>query len=154
MTIAYGVGWNYCKRNQLVTLLMATILALSLFSVTAQTASIPSLSGPTASVIVREAPASTAAEQVVEDVGGKVGRELGIIDPATAAVRLEPPSAVQTFPRATGTGTIEGARGSAYVVVDGREIAGEIDVFGNSWSGNSWSGNSWSGNSWSAGEWD
>jgi serine protease AprX len=84
---------------------------------------------------------------------GQQAQGAGIIDPATAAVRLEPPSAVQTFPRAAGTGTIEGARGSAHVVIDGREIAGEIDVFGNSWSGNSWSGNSWSGNSWSGGAW-
>ena len=86
-------------------------------------------------------------------VSSQQAQGAGIIDPATAAVKLEPSSAVQTFARATGTGTIEGARGSAHVLDDGRELVGEIDVFGNSWSGNSWSGNSWSGNSWSGGTW-
>ncbi len=79
---------------------------------------------------------------------------------------------------ATGGGTIEGARGSHHVAVDGVVLEGEQDIFGQkfnsevwakyaandmswdggdwngtSWSGTSWSGTSWSGTSWSGTSW-
>ena len=84
----------------------------------------------------------------------------------------------QTFPFSTGTGTIEGARGSDHLTANNVELSGEQDIFGakvdttalaaaeaaqtswnggvwngNTWSGNSWSGNSWSGASWTASGW-
>jgi serine protease AprX len=80
--------------------------------------------------------------------------------------------------RAYGTGTLEGARGSDHLSVDGVTLEGEQDIFGNkwnaeywakyaanhmswdggdwngtSWSGTSWSGTSWSGTSWSGTSW-
>jgi serine protease AprX len=91
--------------------------------------------------------------------------------------------AAQHFPDATGTGSLEIARGADHLTRDGVVLRGEIDIFGhpfdaagmaaleasasawnggtwngnvwtgNSWSGNSWSGNSWSGNSWSGNSW-
>jgi serine protease AprX len=70
---------------------------------------------------------------------------------------------LQTFPHATGLGSIQRSRGSA-VVVDGNgtPLVGDVDIFGqpysvatsgNSWSGGVWNGNSWSGNSWSGNSW-
>jgi serine protease AprX len=88
------------------------------------------------------------------------------------------PTSVQTWPFAVGTGSLERARGSDHLTIEGVVLSGEIDIFGhsfdsaamaaleaaeiswsggtwngNSWSGNSWSGNSWSGNSWSGNSW-
>ena len=79
---------------------------------------------------------------------------------------------------ATGRGTLEGARGSHHVAVDGVVLEGEQDIFGqefdsdvwakyaanhmawdggdwngSSWTGTSWSGTSWSGTSWSGTSW-
>jgi serine protease AprX len=93
------------------------------------------------------------------------------------------PAAVQTFVPSTGSGSLEGARGSTHVEVGSNQIRGEEDVSGQEfnstrmagqetagsswggggwngdtwsgggWNGNSWSGNSWSGNSWSGTSW-
>ena len=62
--------------------------------------------------------------------------------------------AAQAHPYATGTGTLEGARGSSHVEKDGVVLTGEYDIHGTSWSGTSWSGTSWSGTSWSGGVWN
>ena len=96
-----------------------------------------------------------------------------------AANTSTPLGAVQLHTPATGTGSLDAARGSARVVdPNGTVLSGEQDIFGqawdpatwsaasllgnswsggtwngNSWSGNSWSGNSWSGNSWSGNSW-
>ena len=81
----------------------------------------------------------------------------GVVD-FDEAVRRNPPSASeadQSWPLATGTGSLELARGS-YHVLDptGTAVVGERTVWnGQSWSGQSWSGQSWSGQSWSGGSW-
>ena len=95
------------------------------------------------------------------------------------AANTTPALTAQLHTPATGTGSLDAARGSARVVdPDGVTLSGEQDIFGqawdpatwsaasllgnswsggtwngNSWSGNSWSGNSWSGNSWSGNSW-
>ena len=80
---------------------------------------------------------------------------------------------VQTWPRSTGTGLLELARGGNHLVVDGVPLEGERDIFGapfdsaamaaatlagtswsgGVWNGSAWTGNEWSGNEWSASEW-
>ncbi|HUG47844.1 MAG TPA: S8 family serine peptidase [Candidatus Limnocylindria bacterium] len=87
---------------------------------------------------------------------------------------------VQSWQAATGTGSLDAARGSMHVVdPNGVELRGEMDIFGrpfdegqwgtpctddtsaepcfawsgNSWSGGYWSGDGWSGNSWSGNSW-
>ena len=105
--------------------------------------------------------------------------ELQISDMVSALL----PVAVSTTAPGTGTGTLEGARGSDHLTRDGVVLSGERDIFGqpfnstamavleaagnswsggtwngsvwtgSSWSGNSWSGSSWSGNSWSGNSW-
>jgi serine protease AprX len=66
-----------------------------------------------------------------------------------------PKASEQPFPYATGTGSLEAARGTAHVVGDGGEsLAGEEDAFGGAWDGRTWSGESWDGRTWSGGSWD
>jgi serine protease AprX len=97
----------------------------------------------------------------------------GLVDLAKAKDTATPANAKQTFALSTGVGSLELARGSAHVVVAGREVRGEVDVRGKafdgrawaqgmktganwtgmSWSGMSWSGMSWSGMSWSGMSW-
>jgi serine protease AprX len=60
-------------------------------------------------------------------------------------------SAVQTWPVATGLGSLNAARGS--IALDPTNGPVEVDIFGNEWNSNSWSSNSWSSNSWSGGSW-
>ncbi len=101
---------------------------------------------------------------------------------AMLAARL-PSKYTQKFHPASGTGSLEVARGQDHLTRDGVVLSGEQDIFGkpfdademakleasasswsggdwngstwsgNSWSGNSWSGTTWSGNSWSASSW-
>ena len=100
----------------------------------------------------------------------------GLIDLATAKDTPTPENAVQNYAVSTGTGSLDAARGSVIVEVDGEAVTGEVDVTGQdidestaetlvegveeqaelsgmSWSGMSWSGMSWSGMSWSGMSW-
>ena len=78
------------------------------------------------------------------------------------------PIYVQTVAPGTGTGTLEGARGSDHLTRDGVVLKGEQDIFGkafdstamaalqaagSSWSGGSWNGSIWTGSSWSGSSW-
>jgi len=87
------------------------------------------------------------------------------------------PLAVQTHPVSTGTGSLEAARGTSHVAMDGVELVGEYDIFGPwsstawalassagtswdgplfmgaGWSGAGWSGAGWSGAGWSGAGW-
>jgi serine protease AprX len=74
----------------------------------------------------------------------------------------------QKFTNATGTGSLEGARGQDHLTRNGVVLTGEEDIFGkpvntsalaaaeaagSSWSGGAWNGSSWSGSSWSGSSW-
>jgi subtilisin family serine protease len=91
----------------------------------------------------------------------------GLLDVKAAAAAATPTS-TQTWPRSLGTGSLELARGTNHVTVNGTPVVGEQSVFlaawdafgwltsiagGTAWSGGSWTGNSWTGNSWTGGEW-
>src|SRR4051812_33939535 len=86
----------------------------------------------------------------------------GLIDLAKAK-DANTPAKVQSFKLSTGVGSLEAARGSVHVNINGREVRGEVDVRGRgvdvralaaglrdsaNWHGMSWSGMSWSGMSW------
>jgi serine protease AprX len=79
-------------------------------------------------------------------------------------------AAAQNFPAASGSGSLEAARGGDNLVdaETGVELRGEVDVqnrpwngstwwadasTGTAWSGGNWNGARWSGGSWSAGGW-
>jgi serine protease AprX len=101
----------------------------------------------------------------------------GVVTAApTAWMRSLPPSAQLTVP-ATGLGSLQLARGTAYVTSALQPLTGEVDIFGedwvlgwlsdrwsadrwseedwtgNRWSDGTWSGNRWSGDGWSGGDW-
>jgi len=75
----------------------------------------------------------------------------------------------QNYPQSTGTGTLEGSRGSLHVTAgNGVTLNGEQDIFGSAfnaasmaqleaagqtWSGGTWNGQTWSGQSWSGQSW-
>ena len=98
---------------------------------------------------------STAAPLPLADPRAQGAGELDLNKAAKAAT----PSALvatQTFPPATGLGSLEASRGTVHVVDDstGTALTGEKDIFGQAWDGQSWSGQSWSGQSWSGGTWN
>ncbi len=96
----------------------------------------------------------------------------GLVD-VQRAVRAWTPNAVQTFPPGAGGGSLDGARGSHRVMLDGVALAGEQDIFGvpfdasavagaeesqaawtdGTWNGSSWAGSSWAGSSWAGSSW-
>ncbi len=105
------------------------------------------------------------------------GQGKGLLD-LSAARDATVGKQAQPWRPATGTGSLDLARGSAHLVMDGVVLAGERDIFGtrwdagawsaqalsgntwrggewsgNTWSGNTWSGNTWSGNTWSGNTW-
>jgi serine protease AprX len=78
----------------------------------------------------------------------------GLIDVSKAASESLPAGGVaQSYPRSTGTGSLEAARGNMHVSDNGVELLGEVDIFGQAWNGRSWSGRSWSGTSWQGDSW-
>jgi serine protease AprX len=85
-----------------------------------------------------------------------------------AAIWSPTPAAKQLFPLSTGTGSLDGARGAAKLVLGGVTLSGEKDIFGKaysttlhatqeatetSWSGGTWNGSSWAGSSWAGSSW-
>jgi serine protease AprX len=88
----------------------------------------------------------------------------GLVDVHTS-LGLKPADApVQQFAAATGTGTIEGARGNGHVAIDGAPLMGEMDIFGRPWnaaswcdavaSNTAWSGGVFNGTVWTGAGWD
>lgn len=65
-------------------------------------------------------------------------------------------SAVQTWPLATGTGSLDAARGGNYLADPdtGALLTGEVDVQGHLWDGAAWDAASRAGTAWSGGSWD
>lgn len=61
--------------------------------------------------------------------------------------------AVQTWPRSTGLGSLQLARGSVVTEDDGTVLEGEQTIFGDTWDAATWASSSWDGTSWSGGEW-
>jgi Subtilase family len=62
--------------------------------------------------------------------------------------------AAQTWPRSTGLGSLQLARGSIVTEDDGVVLEGEQTIFGDPWDATSWAASSWDGTTWSGGEWN
>ena len=63
-------------------------------------------------------------------------------------------AAVQNFPRSTGLGSIDAARGGSVLLdADGNPITGEVDAQGNPWDGAAWRAASTSLTAWNGGQW-
>jgi serine protease AprX len=72
---------------------------------------------------------------------------------ATAAIRPVPSGSTQTFTTSTGVGTLESARGTSHVTLDGAVLKGEKDIFGNAFSTAAWAKASAARTAWSGGKW-
>ena len=74
--------------------------------------------------------------------------------PLLVAASLAPtPNTVQNWPRSTGTGSLEAARGSQHVADNGVELTGEDDILG-PWNASGWAASSSAGTSWVGGQWN
>lgn len=76
---------------------------------------------------------------------------------ATAEIATAGPAAhaaTLTKRTATGTGTLERARGSAHVVDAGTALTGERDIFGRPWTADTWATSVNDATSWSQGRWN
>ena len=87
----------------------------------------------------------------------------GMLDVFGALRQWVPRNADQNATPSQGNGTLDAARGSYRLSLDGVELSGEQDIFGQSWDGDvyaelsalgvSWSGGDWNGVSWSGVSW-
>jgi len=105
---------------------------------------------------------STATPMTGVDAIAQGAGELNINSAVMAAT---PTTATQSFTKALGTGTLEGARGTAHIADSetGIELTGERDIMGKAWSpatwtvasaaGKAWVGGTWNGNIWAGADW-
>jgi len=63
-------------------------------------------------------------------------------------------AAVQTWPRSSGLGSLQLARGSVLTEDEGVVLQGEQTIFGDVWDGGSWFFSSFEGTSWTDGAWN
>src|SRR6266498_2613733 len=63
-------------------------------------------------------------------------------------------AAVQTWPRSSGMGSLQSARGSVLTDDEGVVLQGEQTIFGDAWDGGSWAAASFEGTSWTDGAWN
>ena len=104
--VAFGMSWDHPKKGRLFRAALAAFVALSFLPII-RSASLAG--GRLVSVIVRELPgAGTLPEQVVDSLGGEVGRHIGILRGFVAEV----PSA--------GLPTLRSLPGVHSVTPDGR----------------------------------
>jgi serine protease AprX len=86
MKVAFGISWNDSKKGQLLSAVGLT-LGLLFASMPGFGQSLAQATSEMVHVIVRELPgAGSAPEQMVEDLGGDIGRHIDIIDGFTATV--------------------------------------------------------------------
>ena len=84
------------------------------------------------------------------------GQGAGMLNLKAARDRAtpDPLSAAQGWAPATGTGSLELARGSSHLLDGDVELRGEQDIFGMPWDGLRWSSESLAGTSWTGGAWN
>jgi serine protease AprX len=106
---------------------------------------------------------SSAESMPAADPTGRGTGELDVYRAYLAAT----PSVSQSWPRSTGLGSLEQARGTSHVADDDVELTGERHVLGpfdaaswaaasaafTAWNGGSWAGSSWTDTCWCATSW-
>ncbi|MEN3304345.1 MAG: serine protease AprX [Micromonosporaceae bacterium] len=80
----------------------------------------------------------------------------GELDLQKALDAATPANTPQTWAASSGTGTLEGSRGTAFVLDPGtgNELHGERDIMGQAWNANTWSARASAGTAWSGGTWN
>jgi serine protease AprX len=106
---------------------------------------------------------SSAESMPAADAAGRGAGELDVYRAYLAAT----PATTQTWPRSTGLGSLEQARGTEHVADDGVELTGERHVLGQfdartwatasanftAWNGGVWAGSAWEGTCWCSTSW-
>ena len=77
----------------------------------------------------------------------------GLLEVGNAG-RAPTPDSVQAWQRATGTGSLEAARGGVHVQAGTSVLAGERDIFGTAWNAAEWAEEVAEGHSWDGGKWN
>jgi serine protease AprX len=77
----------------------------------------------------------------------------GLID-VEGALDASVRSNIQSADPSTGTGSLEAARGSSHVAINGTVLEGEQDIFGVPWDPATWSARSAAGQAWDGGIWN
>jgi serine protease AprX len=98
--------------------------------------------------LLRTTATPVASSEVTRAVGS------GRINVDLASRTTLPLSFQQGFTASTGTGTLEGARGTEHLSTDGIELRGEVDVMGQPWNGATWAPKAFAGTAWNAGWWN
>jgi serine protease AprX len=92
---------------------------------------------------------STASKLTHADQAGSGAGELNV---AAAATTRRPKQARQTWAPSTGLGSVEAARGTAHIKLDGVALTGEVSPFGPldtaAWAAASRTGTTWNGGRW------
>ena len=81
---------------------------------------------------------------------GTEAQGAGLID-VHDALETRAPTRTQAWERSTGGGSLEAARGSVHLALDGAPLDGERDIFGAEWDGPAWGALAEQGLSWSGG---
>ena len=106
---------------------------------------------------------SSAEAMPAADAAGRGAGEMDVF----RAYQASTPVTTQTWPRSTGLGSLESARGSQHVADDGVELVGEKHVLGafnatkwaaassafTAWTGGAWAGSEWTATCWCATSW-
>jgi serine protease AprX len=86
------------------------------------------------------------------DGPGEGAGELDVARAATAAAWARRADVAQAWPPSTGTGSLEAARGSVHIALNGVPLVGEYDLFGPfdtaAWAKASSAGTAWEGGQW------
>jgi serine protease AprX len=87
--------------------------------------------------------------------GDTIAQGAGQLD-IKQAVETGAPSYRQTWTVGSGTGTLEGARGTSHVadMDTGEELRGELDIMGQTWHGRAWADDTWAGRAWAGENWN
>ncbi|MBV8296468.1 MAG: S8 family serine peptidase [Acidimicrobiia bacterium] len=78
----------------------------------------------------------------------------GLLDVGAARTASVPWGSTQSWAAATGTGSLEQARGTDHVAMNGIELVGEQDIMGQPWNGAQWAQASAAADAWSGGSWN
>jgi serine protease AprX len=112
----------------------------------------------------------TILRNTASPIAGATTRDqgAGLINVHNANTASPRRNEIQSWPVATGSGSLEAARGGEHVADDGVELIGEIDIMGQPWDGlrwaplsaagvawtdGTWNGSLWTGSQWDGGNW-
>ncbi len=78
----------------------------------------------------------------------------GMINVNAAVSGLQLGGSAQPWAAATGTGSLDAARGGSHVTLDGDALTGEMDIFGTPWNGATWAASARAAAAWTDGSWN